>query len=305
MLTVFSVPRPFVGESAIIQRNAIRSWTRLPPGVEVILLGDDEGTAEIARELGLRHLPEVARNEFGTPLLHSVFVAAEAAARHDILCYVNADIVLLSDFAAVVPYVADGASVVLGRRVDVPMPSLLDFDDPGWEAKLRAYVEVRGVMHSHDGIDYFMFPRSFWEDIPPFAIGRTAWDNWLVAEARRLARRTIDASFVVTAIHQNHAAGPIGTAGRWNRQHPEVRRNLVLAGEGAYFDLLDCTHVLRGGFCWRALSPRHLERQIQRASSRSAKPGLKRMLAGGALRAQSLYHRLRPQRRKFAEVSRS
>ena len=45
MLTFFTTAKPFRGHNAIIQRNALKSWTLLRPDVEVILFGDDEGAA--------------------------------------------------------------------------------------------------------------------------------------------------------------------------------------------------------------------------------------------------------------------
>ena len=62
MLTLFAIPKHFRGHFATIQRNAITSWTRLTPRPEILLFGDEEGTGEIARELGLRHFPEVAHS---------------------------------------------------------------------------------------------------------------------------------------------------------------------------------------------------------------------------------------------------
>jgi FkbM family methyltransferase len=65
MLTLFTTAKPFRGHSGIIQRNALKSWTRLHPDIDIILFGDDEGATEVrrlsdvARELNLRH-----------PLLH-------------------------------------------------------------------------------------------------------------------------------------------------------------------------------------------------------------------------------------------
>ena len=53
MLTIFSTPKPFLGHIEVIQRNAIESWKRLEANVEIILIGDDPGTAEVCRELGL------------------------------------------------------------------------------------------------------------------------------------------------------------------------------------------------------------------------------------------------------------
>ena len=102
MLTIFSTPKPFRGHIDIIQRNAIRSWTLLGPEVEVILIGDDFGAQEVAREFGIRHEPNVRRNEQGTKYLASVFDGAQEVARHRTLCYLNCDIVLMSDFGKAV-----------------------------------------------------------------------------------------------------------------------------------------------------------------------------------------------------------
>ncbi|MFZ0637415.1 MAG: hypothetical protein WAM08_17985, partial [Candidatus Acidiferrales bacterium] len=66
MLTLFAMPKPFEGHIGIIQRNAITSWTRLTPQPEIILFGDEAGVAEIAGELGLRHVAHVKRNEKNT-----------------------------------------------------------------------------------------------------------------------------------------------------------------------------------------------------------------------------------------------
>jgi len=68
MLTIFSTPKPFRGHIEVIQTNAIKNWLQLRPQCEVILFGSDEGTAEVAARLDTRHVPEVDRNEYGTPL---------------------------------------------------------------------------------------------------------------------------------------------------------------------------------------------------------------------------------------------
>ncbi len=77
----------------MIQRNALESWTLLHPDIEVILFGDDEGAGLAARELGLRHEPHVERNEYGTKRLDYMFTTARAIARHEVLCYINCDII--------------------------------------------------------------------------------------------------------------------------------------------------------------------------------------------------------------------
>ena len=43
-VTIFAIPKTFEGHIGIIQRNAIRSWAQLA-GIEILLLGDEPGTA--------------------------------------------------------------------------------------------------------------------------------------------------------------------------------------------------------------------------------------------------------------------
>ena len=98
MLTIFTVPKAFNGHIDIIQRNAIKSWTLLEPRCQVILAGDDEGTDLAARDLGVEHIPNLTRNDFGTPLLDSAYQQVEDAAKYPLICYVNADLILMNDF---------------------------------------------------------------------------------------------------------------------------------------------------------------------------------------------------------------
>src|SRR5579883_936506 len=98
MLTLFTTAKPFLGHSAVIQRNALQSWTLLHPDIEIILFGDDEGAAEICAELGLRHEPCVLRNPAGLKRIDDYFDRAQRLARHPILCYANCDILFTADF---------------------------------------------------------------------------------------------------------------------------------------------------------------------------------------------------------------
>jgi hypothetical protein len=81
----------------MIQRNAIKSWTLLPD-VEIILLGEEIGLAEAAREFDVQHISNVARNQSGTPLISSMFQRARENSSSDLLCIINADMILMPDF---------------------------------------------------------------------------------------------------------------------------------------------------------------------------------------------------------------
>ncbi|GAG41446.1 unnamed protein product, partial [marine sediment metagenome] len=195
MLTLFAIPKPFGGHIGMIQINAIQSWLQLRPPCEIILFGDEKGMAEVAAEYGVKHIPNVERNKYGTPLINDVFRMAQELASQPLMCYVNADIILMSDFLAGVQRVRKKRRFLLvGQRWDVDLDKLWNFDKPNWEVRLRACVAKAGKLHPSCGIDYFVFPKGLWGDIPPFTVGRPAWDNWLIYRARLKHSCVIDAT---------------------------------------------------------------------------------------------------------------
>jgi hypothetical protein len=248
MFTLFTTPKPFRGHIATIQRNAIRSWTLLRPQPEIIVFGDEEGAAEIAHKLGLRHVADVARNEYGTPLLSDLFAKARGMANHELLCFINADIILMSDVVAAIQRVPFPQFLMSGQRWEVDIDQDWDYS-AGWEGRLRAYVHESGRLRAPNAMDYFVFPGNLEIELPPFAVGRIGWDNWFISYARKRKVAVIDASEAVMAVHQNHdyahirgdTAGEPGGMQAWT-QGPEARRNMEIAGyadvlEGVYAEL--------------------------------------------------------------------
>ncbi len=169
-------------------------------------MGADQGVAEICQELGLIHIPGVDRNEYGTPLVSSVFQIGQARASHPVVCYINADIMLTSEFMQAIKAVANKMPrfLVLGQRTDIDINEAWNFDAAGWETDLRDLLARKGKLHPPTGIDFFCFPRGMYTAIPPFAIGRLAWDNWLVWQARSNGVPIVDVTSAVAIIHQDH-----------------------------------------------------------------------------------------------------
>lgn len=245
MLTLFALPKPFKGLLEVIQLNAIASWTCLRPRPEIILFGDEERTSQVSEDFGLLHVPEVACNEYGTPLLDDLFEKAQKIAKNDLLCYVNADIILLDDFFETLSRVPLAEYMLIGRRLDLDLDNRLDFSSPLWKNHLRDTVKKKGKLHGHTGIDYFVFLRGLFRNLPPLAIGRTMWDNWLVYRARSQRVPVIDATLMVTAIHQNHNYYHHSKGEQWIRKGPEAVKNLALSGGLKYeFTIKDATLVL-------------------------------------------------------------
>ncbi len=246
MLTFFTTAKPFRGHSGTIQRNALKSWTLLHPDVEVILFGDEEGAAEAARELGIRHEPHVERSEYGTKRLDYIFTTARALARHEVLCYVNCDIILMEDFCRALAQVRAEYSrfLMVGRRWDAEIWEPYYFTRANWQARLKAVIRQRGKQRTSEWIDYFAFSRDLYgSSIPPLVVGRVHWDHWLVWRALACKEPVVDVSPSVMAVHQNHDYGyhPQGKQGVWNDE--EARRNLQLAGGYRHLRTIDCARL--------------------------------------------------------------
>ncbi|MQG32712.1 MAG: hypothetical protein FI717_00205 [SAR202 cluster bacterium] len=246
MLTIFTIPKAFEGHFGIIQRNAIKSWSLLEPKCQVILAGDDPGTEEAARDIGVEHIPGVARNEYGTPLLDSAYQQVEDAAQYPFICYVNADVMLMNDFLRAVQRVQERSDwfLMTARRWELKVTKLLDFG-PDWQEKLAADVSARGSLAHATGIDFWVYPKKMLYDMPPLAVGRMAIESWCLYKARHMRADLIDSTKAVVSVHQDHdySHHPGGHAVIGIGIEAERNRMLV-GGKNYFFTIKDRTHEL-------------------------------------------------------------
>ena len=257
MLTIFSTPKPFQGHADLIQRNALESWKLLHPQVEIILFGDEAGTAQVCRELGLRHEPDVERTEDGPPTVRSLFDRAQQISRHSILCYSNCDIILGQDFVRALRRCSAWESrfLMIGRRWDTDITAPVDFAVPEWEPKLREFALTKGVQRLYYNIDYFAFSKGLYTNVPPLAIGRRWWDQWAVWKASAEKAPVVDATDVVVAVHQNHdySSHPQGQQGVWHGDGSKYNFKLA-GGWGRLHTIEDATYRMTDD----AIEPRRL-----------------------------------------------
>jgi hypothetical protein len=114
----------------------------------------------------------------------------------------------------------------------------LDFDDPQWASGLRELAQNSGSGRPTDWIDYFVFSPRLFGEVPPFAVGRSAWDNWLVWRATQ-RRAIVDATTAVTVYHQNHDYAHVTNdpGGAW--KGVEAVRNRELQGGLRHIGTID------------------------------------------------------------------
>jgi len=234
MLTIFTIPKSFRDGIDIIQRNSIQSWLQLFPKCEIILFGDDEGVMKTAKEFNILYISEVEKTKLGTPLLSSAITLAQEKAKYDILLYLNTDIILTSDLISAVQRIKIPIFLMSGQRWDVDINEEIDFDNPVWENKLREKIIETGELHGPTGMDYFIIPKSLPDKIkmPRLVVGRPGWDNWLIYRALSLKIPMIDATKVITAVHQNHdySHSKYGNSKKGKVGGPETQMNIKLIG---------------------------------------------------------------------------
>jgi hypothetical protein len=230
MLTFFTTGKPFRGHDGIIQRNALKSWKMLHPDVEVILFGDEDGVAEVCAEYDLRHEPQVERFNGKMPYINSMFARAQQVATHDYVCYCNCDIILLDDFLQAFQKAVKWRKrfLMVGQRRDVDVTALIDFRHPNWGDRLRQRAVAEGIKMDEYWIDFFLFPKNVYVDIPPLIVGYCYWDNWMIWKALSQRVPVLDGSSFILTIHQNHGYSSLSGRIKGVAEDPISLMNLKL-----------------------------------------------------------------------------
>ena len=238
-VTLFTTTKPFEGRNALAQENALRSWQRLARmrGFEVLVIGSDRGAKEQAKLTGARHIADTHASATGAPYLNRLFAQARSQATFPIIAYLNADIILLDDFQRVVDFAEHQAAqpafpafLLTARRHDLVVERAIDFQRDDWQATLRSRCDNHRTLDAPTALDLFVFNRDFYTNLPPMTVGRTAWDNWLLAEASLRKAAIIDASPSVTLVHQSHDYGHLPGAWLEVWSGAEASANRALAG---------------------------------------------------------------------------
>ena len=206
MITFLTSFKPFVGDDALRQRQALLSWLALDDDVEVMVFGRAEGLEAVVGEPALVHYPDVDCIDGRLPRADAIFEIAQEHGRHELQAYVNADIILGPDF--------------LRALLNVPFPRFL-MVGATWRADIWADAEVRipddlaqfrtrALAHGRvlgTGADFFAYRRGSLCGLPPLAVGAVAWDNYMIGHCRRRGVPVVDAT-TTTRARQPEAEPP-------------------------------------------------------------------------------------------------
>lgn len=230
-ITIFTIPKPFTGLFQTLQLNAIRSWMEVSD--DIILFGDELGTAKISQKYDLKHIPHILKSRYGTPIIADALSHVHRLAKHPILVYVNCDMILMPDLAKSIQAVKFEKYLIVGQRWPLEIDRQI-VGSPGWTKKIELLLIAQKSRPVTGGSDYFIYPKSVNFPMPPFAVGRLFWDSWFIWYARSAGIPIVNATASITAIHQQHYQGfETHSYGELNLGE-ETQENLRLLGRRSF-----------------------------------------------------------------------
>lgn len=198
--------------------NAIVSWKKVFP--EATLITFDGGTGNPM--IGHRRV-----NHYnGLPLVNEMFGQVYEMSIKGPLLFINSDCILTHSMAGAVAYLSQVKIrwLATGRRSEIEPEDADSVEQASWEEDILAKYPDPEMLPSC-GADWFLYPRSSFTGckMPPFAIARTCYDNWIIWDAHKRGVKVIDCTNSVTVYHQIHPERPTV------RRGPLAQRNYMLA----------------------------------------------------------------------------
>jgi len=243
-LTIFCTPKKFEGHTEIIQTNAIKSWLRIKGEIEIILLGPENNPA-FNKIKNIKTHKKIETDSDGRPLISSLFEIGQKMAKNEIVCYINADIILPKNFLEIVKKIAhtEDNFLIIGRRIDQDIKTKIKNNK--WPEIFNNANNCKKQLEWY--IDYFCFKKGLFTKMPPFSVGRVGWDNWTIYNAIFKGAKVIDASQDIIAIHQNHNIGKFNSRAEMERSEGDKKNIFLAGGRDYFFGITDAQFLLKKG----------------------------------------------------------
>ncbi|KAL3884484.1 hypothetical protein ACJMK2_024622 [Sinanodonta woodiana] len=187
------------------------NWLSLRPYVVPVVFTNDTSLAVECSRKGWTVFPVSAAAAHGIPILKHMYLDVMKKINSELYAFANSDILftdtLVETLLQVMEYNSTfkGHTLIIGIRTNVN--NITRDEGSSWK-ELESVSKKRGTLFKMYAEDYFITSGSYpWKDIPDVVIGRRAYDNWLVLNARMMKHRVIDATETILAVHQTTKAG--------------------------------------------------------------------------------------------------
>ncbi|XP_033761920.1 uncharacterized protein LOC117343598 [Pecten maximus] len=214
-LTMFTT-FPFVKNKFDINRNTLQNWKHIYNSPKLILFTGDQkvASAGIKSDWSVQNIKTEPVTE--VPALRTLFLESIKRSKTQLYLYANADILFDRYLIEILSSIAEFLKssdlqsepvLIVGQRTNVNLSSIDSQGPDAWKKILHHSYTVY-TRFQKNAIDYFITNEVFpWKEVPELVIGRVGYDNWIIAYARFRGFVTIDASSVISAIHQTSSNG--------------------------------------------------------------------------------------------------
>ena len=208
LLTLFTTWQTSL-EKTICHNNTVKNWNLLKPFVQPILFTNENDLSTQVAAMGWTVLP-VSKTGKGVPVLKNMYLDTIKVFNSTFYAYANGDILFTDTLIITLLTVLTSnlnkskPLMMVGRRTNMDNVTAFEARD---QLTITKAAEVRGTLFSPWGEDYFITMKNYpWKDIPDVIVGRRAYDNWLVLDARKRGY-VIDATETILAVHQTTYRG--------------------------------------------------------------------------------------------------
>ncbi|XP_060081799.1 uncharacterized protein LOC132561088 isoform X2 [Ylistrum balloti] len=214
-LTMFT-SFPFVKSKFDINLNTLQNWKHIYKSPKLILFTDDQRvvSAGVSSDWSVENVTTESVTE--VPALRTLFLESQQRSKSYFYMYANADILFdryLSEILSGIEvflkssHLHNKPVLIVGQRTNINISRINSHGVEAWKTILQKSYTIY-TKFQKDAIDYFITNNVFpWRDVPQLVIGRVGYDNWIIAYARFRGFVTIDASSVISAIHQTNNNG--------------------------------------------------------------------------------------------------
>lgn len=230
----------------LVHNLTVKNWQSLIPYVIPVVFTNQSSVAKECRRHGWDVFPIRVWANGEIPVLKFMFLDIISFYNTSFYGFSNSDILFTDSLIETLTWLRKLRMIsepvmLVGKRTNVNYVGKEDIVT--WK-RLNEVASFRGKLFRGLAEDYFITSRYYpWKDIPEVVIGRPAYDNWLVYNARKQRQTVIDATRTILAVHQTTRAGNIEGKGRPNSSY---NRDLL---ERLYKDILfdagfvDCVNL--------------------------------------------------------------
>lgn len=196
-------------EKFVCRNNTVKNWASLAPFVQPVFFSNDEALSNKVRKSGW-DVMRPKTSHIGVPILKFMYLNTMKAYNAHFYGYSNGDLLFTNSLVKTLQTImktklySERPMLIIGQRTNVRDVT---------EKQASTYENIihlakKGQLFTPLGIDFFITDSKYpWKDYPEVVIGRVAYDNFIVLNARKENHTTIDVTRTLLAVHQTTRAG--------------------------------------------------------------------------------------------------